>query len=262
MDFSLEKKISIVTGCNGLLGTFHCEALSNAGAFVVGIDVDEKLNEKNKFVDKYFSGDVTDKESLININDVILDDFSSIDILVNNAAINDMVENNDGNINLSKFENFPLEVWQQGINVNITGVFLCCQIFGKSMTLSGGGSIINIGSTYGLVGPDQNIYKNDKGEQSFFKGPIYPASKGAVTNFTRYLAAYWGNKNIRVNTLSPGGVKNNQDETFIKKYSEKTLLGRMADPADYQGALIFLASDASKYMTGSNLIVDGGWTSI
>ena len=104
MDFSLEKKISIVTGCNGLLGTFHCEALSNAGAFVVGIDVDEKLNEKNKFVDKYFSGDVTDKESLININDVILDDFSSVDILVNNAAINDMVENNDGNINLSKFE--------------------------------------------------------------------------------------------------------------------------------------------------------------
>ncbi len=261
MDFNLKNKVSIVTGCNGLLGSFHCEALKNAEATVIGIDIDKECHKKNSSVTRYFSGDVTDKESLKSINKKILKEFSKIDILVNNAAINDMVENNENDIDLSKFENFPLDLWQKGIDVNITGVFLCCQIFGKSMSDLGGGSIINIGSTYGLVGPDQSIYQDKDGKQIFYKGPIYPASKGAVVNFTRYLAAYWGNKNIRVNTLSPGGVKNNQDETFIKKYSEKTILGRMANPDDYQGALIFLASDASNYMTGANLVIDGGWTS-
>jgi NAD(P)-dependent dehydrogenase (short-subunit alcohol dehydrogenase family) len=208
------------------------------------------------------SANVTSADSLKAAKDKIVSRYGSIAVLVNNAAINDMFENPAMAAEQSMFENYPLEMWQKSLDVNVTGVFLCSQVFGTVMAKQGHGSIINIASTYGIVGPDQSIYQNEKGEQTFYKSPAYPATKGAVVNFTRFLAAYWGKKGVRVNTLSPGGVENNQDEFFVDNYSRKTALGRMAVPTDYKGAIVFLASEASAYMTGANLIVDGGWTAM
>ncbi len=182
--------------------------------------------------------------------------------MVNNAAINDMFENPLLAGTQSMFENYPLEMWNKSWQVNVSGVFLCSQIFGTVMVEQRSGSIINIASTYGIVAPDQTIYKNENGEQTFYKSPSYPVTKSAVIGFTKFLASYWGNKNIRVNALSPGGVENNQDEFFKKNYTNKTPLNRMASKEDYKGAIVFLASDASSYMTGANLVVDGGWTAI
>lgn len=262
--FSLKNKVAIVTGALGLIGKNHCIALAEAGANVVVCDLDEaKCKEFASTLPTKSIGvgvDITNQPSIENLRDKTLKTFGKIDILVNNAAINDMFENPQTAAEQSMFENYPLEMWQQSLNVNVTGTFLCSQVIGTEMAKSKKGSIINVASTYGIVGPDQSIYKKPNGSQSFYKSAAYPATKGAIISFTRFLAAYWGNKGVRVNTLSPGGVENNQDEYFISNYSAKTPLGRMAQPTDYKGAIIFLASDASSYMTGANLIVDGGWT--
>ncbi len=262
--FSLKNKTAIVTGALGLLGQEHCKGLSEAGANVIVADLDEsKCVEfaKSFLTESIGAGlDVTNPVSIKNLRDKVLEKFGYIDILVNNAAINDMFENPKAASEQSKFENYPLELWQRSIDVNLTGVFLCSQILGAVMAKQKSGSIINIASTYGITAPDQSLYIKEDGTQSFFKPPAYSATKAAVIMFTKYLATYWGKDGVRVNALTPGGVENNQDEFFMKKYSYKTPLGRMAKPNDYKGALIFLASDASSYMTGSNLIVDGGWT--
>lgn len=264
--FSLKNKTAIVTGACGLIGQKHCEALAQAGANVVVADINlsacEKLSNQLNGNSMPISFDVSDEKSVKKACEKICSQYSTIDILVNNAAINDMFENPALAAEQSKFENYPVEMFRKSLEVNITGVFLCSQVFGSIMAKQGKGSIINVASTYGMVGPDQSIYINDKGEQVFYKSAAYPATKGAVINFTRFLAAYWGNKGVRVNTLSPGGVENGQDSWFIHNYSSKTALGRMAQPDDYMGALIFLASDASAYMTGANLVVDGGWTAM
>jgi NAD(P)-dependent dehydrogenase (short-subunit alcohol dehydrogenase family) len=265
--FSLLDKTAIVTGACGLIGRQHCAALALAGANVVVADLDHAAcaavaAELPGGHHMPLAMNVVNPESLAAARDQILAQFGHIDVLVNNAAINDMFENPALAADLSKFENFPLDTWQKSLEVNVTGVFLAAQVFGTPMAAQGHGSIINVASTYGLVGPDQSIYVNEHGEQTFFKSPSYPATKGAVISFTRYLAAYWGKRGVRVNTLSPGGVENNQDNFFIQQYCAKTPLGRMAHATDYQGAVVFLASDASAYMTGANLVVDGGWTAI
>ncbi len=182
-----------------------------------------------------------------------------MDVLVNNAAINDKVESRESTDPIP-FEEFPLHQWKSAIDVNLTGTFLCCQIFGAEMAKHRRGSIINVASTYGIVGPDQRIYRDNQGQQRLFKSPAYSATKAAIIGLTKYLAAYWGPTGLRVNALSPGGVKTTQDSQFITNYSERTPLGRMANPEDFRGAIVYLASDSSSYLTGTNLVVDGGWT--
>jgi len=264
--FSLKGKTAIVTGACGLIGKKHCEALAIAGAKVVVADINQDACEKFTSTlegDHLAIGfDVTNENAVKNSCAKILAKYGSIDVLVNNAAINDMFENPALAAEQSKFENYPVDMFRNSLEVNVTGVFLCSQVFGKVMADKGKGSIINVASTYGMVGPDQSIYINPEGKQAFYKSAAYPATKGAIINFTRFLAAYWGNKGVRVNTLSPGGVENGQDEWFIKNYSAKTVLGRMAQPDDYMGAIVFLASDESSYMSGANLAVDGGWTAM
>lgn len=262
--FSLENRVAVVTGALGLLGKQHCMALAEAGAHVVVCDLDE---ENCKF---FASGlparSIGAKADITNLNSVkalkhnVLQEFGKIDILINNAAINDMVENSMQEGNPSKFENYPVELFRKVIDVNVTGMFICSQVLGTEMLRQKKGSIINVASTYGIVAPDQSLYKKPDGTQVFFKSAAYPAAKGAVISFTRFLAAYWGSNGIRVNTLSPGGVENRQDEYFINNYSARTPLKKMAQAMDYKGAVVYLASDASSYMTGANLVVDGGWT--
>ncbi len=289
--FSLEGRVAVVTGACGLLGVQHCEALAAAGASVVAADLEEeaavavaaRLGAEPHGVSQYgalphgeephgmsrrgalhcgIGLDVTSVASLESARKRIMASYDRIDVLVNNAAINDMFENPLLAGEQSMFEHYPLEMWDRSWRVNVSGVFLCSQVLGGVMAERGIGSIINIASTYGMVAPDQRIYQNEAGEQTFFKSPAYPVTKSAVIGFTKFLAAYWGTKGVRVNALSPGGVAHQQEAFFRENYSKKTLLGRMAAPSDYKGAIVFLASDASAYMTGANLVVDGGWTVI
>ena len=264
--FDLGGKVALVTGATGLLGREHCLALSSSGAAVVVADVAaDKCSALASELGTSAMGlalDVTERQSLVAGLEAVLQRYGKIDVLINNAAMNDMFENPTLAAEQSKFENYPEPMWRKMFDVNVTGMFLCTQVFGSQMARRGQGSIVNIASTYGLVAPDQSLYVRPDGVQAFYKSAAYPATKGAVIAFTRFVAAYWGKHGVRANALSPGGVENEQDEFFVARYASKTLLGRMASVSDYRGAIVFLASDASSYMTGANLIVDGGWTAI
>ena len=267
--FSLAGRVAVVTGAAGLLGRQHCRALADAGATVVATDLDQdscaqvvaQLKGEGRADVHAHAADITDAASLARLRDAALRIGDHIDVLINNAAWNDRFEDAAAAAHLSRFENYPVEHFRKALDVNVTGTFLTCQVLGSEMARRGRGSIVNIASTYGLVGPDQRIYRGPDGEQRFWKSAVYPTSKGAVLAFTRFLATTWAERGVRVNSLSPGGVAQaGQDNVFVAHYSERTPLARMAEPHEMRGAIVFLASDASTYMTGANLVVDGGWT--
>ena len=267
--FALAGRVAVVTGAAGLLGRQHCRALASVGATVVATDVDDagcgavadELRRDGWRDVHAVAADITSIPSLLRLRDTVLGIGDRVDVLINNAAVNDRVDDTDPVENSSRFETFPLERWRRMMDVNVTGTFLCCQVLGSEMAKRRRGSIVNIASTYGHVGPDQRIYRRSDGTQSFWKSAAYPASKGAILSFTRFLATYWADRGVRVNSLSPGGVAQaGQDPTFVEQYVERTPLGRMSEAHELKGAVIFLAGDGSSYMTGANLTVDGGWT--
>ncbi|NUM25126.1 MAG: SDR family oxidoreductase [Candidatus Buchananbacteria bacterium] len=254
--FDLKDKVAVVTGGLGILGTQYCEALLKSGAKVAVIDINEVksdhylANAANGGALKFFKADITNRLEMEQALHDIETDWSTPEILINNAAL-DFPPSPGVK---ETFENYPLDKWNSVINVNLTGVLVCCQVFGGAMAQKNGGSIINISSIYGIVSPDQRIYKD------FVKPVSYSVTKSGIINFTKYLATYWAAKNVRVNTLIPGGVLGSQDKGFIEKYQSKVPLNRMAQKDEYNGAILFLASRASSYMTGSSLVVDGGLT--
>lgn len=261
--FDLTNKIIIITGGLGQLGTQYVKTFLEAGAKVAVFDI--KINKPNSFFKsnkknpnlKIYRVDITKKPSIQDGLKKIYSTFGTPDVLINNAAL-DVPPNKNGEEN-GPFEDYPENSLDKAYEVNLKGMIFCCQIIGKAMANNTGGSIINISSVYGCVSPDQRIYEClKKGGKSFFKPVSYSVTKAAVLNLTRYLATYWAKNNVRVNSLTLGGVFNNQDKQFLKGYSNRVPLGRMANEDEYNGAIIFLASDASSYMTGSNLIIDGG----
>ncbi len=267
--FDLTGRVAVVTGGAGLLGAEFCRTLAEAGASVVVADLDEPAASilANAIVRDGgrclpVETDVTSPASVQAMVQATLDAFGRLDILVNSAALDpkfDPEAQVSRGASSGSFEEYPLDLWNQALSVNLTGAFLCCQAAAKPMLEQGGGVMVNMSSIYGLAAPDQRMYQRP-GQPTQYKPAYYPVTKAGILGLTQYLAAYYAGKNIRVNALSPGGVYNGHDQEFVKAYSTRAVLGRMAEKDEMNGALLFLVSDASKYMTGANLVVDGGWT--
>ncbi len=264
--FDVGGDVVLITGVSGQLGREYAKAFLERGAKVVGLDI-HPSEESDKFCslfpNNYFfvSSDVTQKASLEMALGKVEKAFGCPTVLVNNAAI-DSPPSAPPEEN-GPFEDYPETSWDRVMNVNLKGVYLCCQVFGAAMAKKGKGSIINVASIYGVVSPDQNLYeyRRQRGEV-FFKPIAYSASKSGILNLTRYLAVYWAKKCVRVNSLIIAGVFNNQEQAFMDAYCGRIPIGRMAEVDEYTGSVLYLASEASRYMTGSNLIIDGGWTAI
>lgn len=269
--FDLSGRTAVVTGGYGLLGIEFCRTLVEAGAAVVvaDLDADRAQDLAGSFNAEGYRSlgigtDITQPESIGRMVRNTLETFGRLDILVNSAALDPKFDPSHGKLYNHSFEDFPLDSWRQALDVNLTGMFLASQAAVRPMLAQGGGVIVNICSIYGLVGPDQRIYHRETGDNSpaaaRYKPVYYSVTKAGVLGLTRYLSTYYAGKNIRVNALTPGGIFNQHDEEFLQAYSTRTVLGRMAKKDEMNAALLFLASDGSSYMTGSNLVVDGGWT--
>jgi len=264
--FDVSQQIVLITGVSGQLGGEYAKAFLDRGARVAGLDVrpsvgSEALAAHYPVNYLFCASDVTVKASLQQALNEIVSKFGIPTVLINNAAI-DSPPSAPPEEN-GPFEDYPEASWDKVIDVNLKGAYLSCQVFGAAMAKAGKGSIINIASIYGVVSPDQNLYEyRRKRGEVFFKPVAYSASKSGILNLTRYLAVYWAKQGVRVNSLTIAGVFNNQEQAFLDAYCGRIPVGRMANVDEYNGSVLFLASEASRYMTGTNLVIDGGWTAI
>ena len=250
MTADLEGRVALVTGALGKLGPVWITALAGAGARVIGVDVRAGEVEGIGPVEV---ADVTDREALLALRERL----GAVDVLVNNAGVDQPPA---GAGDSSAIEDVPFDDFRHVLDVNLAGTFLVTQVFGSAMRDAGRGSIVNIGSLYAGIAPDPGMYDHLELDPPFLKPPAYGASKAGVVSLTRYFARLWGPHGVRVNTLSPGGVLGGQDPEFIRKFTARTPLRRLAEGDDLTGPLLFLASDASRYVTGHELLVDGGFT--
>lgn len=257
-DFQLDGSLALVTGALGNLGPLWANTLAAAGATVVGIDLAGAESDPPAGNAQLERADVTDRASLEAVAERIDAQFGGAPaVLVNSAGIDQPPEAHAGSY---RIEDVPSDEFSRTLDVNLTGTFHAMQVFGARMRDAGRGSIINIGSLYASIAPDPSLYEHMEMDPPFLKPPAYGASKAGVVGLTRYFARLWGPAGVRVNTLSPGGVSGGQDSRFVEKYASRVPLHRMADPDDLAGPLLFLASDASRYVTGHELRVDGGFT--
>jgi NAD(P)-dependent dehydrogenase (short-subunit alcohol dehydrogenase family) len=268
--YDLTGRTALVTGAGGLLGRQHVAALVEVGARVVVTDIGLAQADAAIAAVKAHTPsaelisvaiDVTSQESVCAAYDDLAGRGISVDILINNAAIDPKVTSAPGVMHSSRFEAFPIPQWQTEIAVGLTGAMLCSRAFGGAMAKSGGGVILNIASDLGVIAPDQRLYRQPnvtREEEQPVKPVTYSVIKHGLIGLTKYLATYWADRGVRVNAISPGGVFNNQDSAFVEKLTRLIPMGRMADVDEYRAAVQFLCSDASSYMTGQNIIMDGG----
>jgi len=265
--FDLTGRVAVITGGTGLLGLRHAEAILGAGGTAILVDIRTSEGHprvaelKRRHGDNLhvIRADITQPAHVEKVLAEVLALHGRVDILINNAANNPKMEGT-GAIEFSRLEHFPLKQWDADLAVGLTGAFLCSQIIGTEMARRRSGVILNIASDLAVIAPDQRLYRRDDvpEDRQPVKPVTYSVVKTALLGLTRYLATYWADAGVRVNALSPGGVANGQPELFVQKLAERIPLGRMARADEYMGVVLFLCSDASSYMTGTNLIVDGG----
>ena len=269
--FLIRDRVIVITGGAGLLGQKHAEAVLDGGGIPVLLDISETSLSRAKGIlaQKYpdrlvecFLADITEKRQVEHICDALLKKHGHVDGLINNAANNPKMEGDAANMKAIQLENFPLELWLDDLAVGLTGSFVCSQVFGAAMAKRGRGVILNISSDLGIIAPDQRIYRRDglEDDEQTIKPITYSVVKHGLLGMTKYLATYYAEKGVRANALCPAGVYNGQDEVFLAKLTNLVPMGRMADADEYKSTVLYLISDASSYMTGSTVIVDGGRT--
>ena len=267
--FDLTGRVVVITGGAGLLGQRHAEAVAGAGGIPVLADIrtDDLDPQGGEFADRFGSMasvvrvDITDPRSIDALLESVLDKYGRVDVLINNAANNPKMESGS-TVEFSRLESFALAQWQADLAVGLTGAFLCSQIIGSEMARHRHGVIVNVASDLALIAPDQRLYRKSgfPEERQPVKPITYSVVKSGLIGLTRYLATYWAASGVRVNAISPGGIYTDQPEEFVQRLANLIPLGRMARVDEYEGAILFLCSDASSYMTGANLVVDGGRT--